>query len=129
VPTLISALRLWFDKETTSFKKYLLYCGWAFMPVWNLVLTWFVFLEFRDKLKISSTKVKKWENPIAVLALRKRNFDDFVAKEGEEGKDYIYINSVEMAKGRKFSDVIYLFNWSGLKDAYDIDFEVRKRLV
>lgn len=51
VPTLISALRLWFDKETTSFKKYLLYCGWAFMPVWNLVLTWFVLLELRDKLK------------------------------------------------------------------------------
>lgn len=51
VPALISALRLWFDKETTSFKKYLLYCGWAFMPVWNLVLTWFVILEMRDKLR------------------------------------------------------------------------------
>jgi hypothetical protein len=50
VPTLISALRLWFDKETTSFKKYLLYCGWAFMPVWNLVLTYFVFREFYDYL-------------------------------------------------------------------------------
>lgn len=51
VPTLISALRLWFDEETTSFKKYLLYYYWAFMPVWNLVLTYFVILELRDKLR------------------------------------------------------------------------------
>lgn len=51
VPAIISALRLWFDKETTSFKKYLRYCWWAFCPVWNLVSTYFVILEIRDKLR------------------------------------------------------------------------------
>lgn len=130
VPALISALRLWFDKDTDSFKKYLRYCWWALCPVWNLVLTYFVILEIRDKFRKKKYKqtATLHVGVTAVLALRKRNFDEFVKTEGKPDITYVYIDSVDKAKGYLFNDVIYLFNWSGLKNAYKVELEVHKRL-
>ena len=48
VPSLISAVRLWVDKDRGTVKEYLAYVWWAIVPVWNLVLIYFVIKEIID---------------------------------------------------------------------------------
>lgn len=44
--TLICFIRLALDQKTTSFKRFLEYWYFPFIPVYNLVMTWFVLKEF-----------------------------------------------------------------------------------
>jgi hypothetical protein len=51
LPTILCLLRLIFDKETVSIKKFMFYGYWAFVPIFNLIMVWFMILEFRDNFK------------------------------------------------------------------------------
>jgi len=51
LPSLIGFVRLLRDEKTKSLKHFLAYWFYAFIPIYNLVLTYFVVLELRDAIK------------------------------------------------------------------------------
>ena len=50
-PSLIGFVRLLRDEKTKSLKHFLAYWFYAFIPIYNIVLTYFVVLELRDAIK------------------------------------------------------------------------------
>jgi len=51
VPSLICFFRLLFDKTTTSIKAFLAYWYFPFIPLYNLVMVWFILKEVKNELK------------------------------------------------------------------------------
>lgn len=51
LPAAIGLLRLWFDKVNQGFKHFITFGYWALVPIWNLVLLYFIILELNAKFK------------------------------------------------------------------------------